>query len=516
MSTVKAGAVEPLTVFVKAAADEQPLTGSTNLRVEVRRANTPNVNYHLDFADGTLKAAGWTTKRATLTEVNATDAPGWYEYVTAGDVHGLDTTTLPNGVYVLTFREITTTLALGAPVVGVGELRVGGSIENLDTRLPDALDGGNMPSKVITIADGAITAASIATDAITNAKIAAGAIGASEAPLLANLDTNVGSRAAPGAAMDLVDNAVDAGAIAVSGVTKLQNGLATSAALVDLQADTDDIQARLPSSLTAQGRMRVHVEALDANVITAAAVATDAIDADAIAGSAVTEITAGLPTAVQIADALLDRTVGTRPAGSAGEALGRVDVLVSSRLAALSYTAPPTAGAVATAVDTTLSAAHGGGSWATATGFAQAGDPMTLTSGERTAIATAVNTTLGGAHGSGSWTTATGFAVPGSPMALTSDERDAVAAAAGSSSATAVWAAPVVDAGQGTRGRELHRLYQLGFNRQELSAFGGGLFTLYDNDHTTTLLTVAIRDVDGSAIAVPLTSPARRAEAVFA
>jgi hypothetical protein len=41
------------------------------------------------------------------------------------------------------------------------------------------------------------------------------------------------------------------------------------------------------------------------------------------------------------------------------------------------------------ALQTALNSAHGAGSWATATGFAVAGDAMTLTSGERTAIATA-------------------------------------------------------------------------------------------------------------------------------
>ncbi|MES2342305.1 MAG: hypothetical protein V4597_11550 [Pseudomonadota bacterium] len=42
------------------------------------------------------------------------------------------------------------------------------------------------------------------------------------------------------------------------------------------------------------------------------------------------------------------------------------------------------------ALQTALASAHGAGSWATATGFAVAGDAMTLTSGERNAVAAAL------------------------------------------------------------------------------------------------------------------------------
>jgi len=44
------------------------------------------------------------------------------------------------------------------------------------------------------------------------------------------------------------------------------------------------------------------------------------------------------------------------------------------------------------ALNTSLSSVHGSGSWATATGFAVAGDAMTLTSGERNSVADAVLT----------------------------------------------------------------------------------------------------------------------------
>jgi hypothetical protein len=104
---------------------------------------------------------------------------------------------------------------------------------------------------------------------------------------------------------------------------------------------------------------------------------------------------------------------GAFAGGTAGNILGnRLDVVLSTRS---SHTAGD--------VDTQLSGVHGAGSWATATGFAVAGDAMTLTAGERTTLSGVVDTTLVAAHGAGSWQTATGFAVAGDAMTLTPAER---------------------------------------------------------------------------------------------
>ena len=56
-----------------------------------------------------------------------------------------------------------------------------------------------------------------------------------------------------------------------------------------IQADTDDIQTRLPAALVG-GRIDASVGAMAAAVVTAAAVATGAIDADALAADAGTEL----------------------------------------------------------------------------------------------------------------------------------------------------------------------------------------------------------------------------------
>lgn len=61
----------------------------------------------------------------------------------------------------------------------------------------------------------------------------------------------------------------------------------------DIIGDTNDIQTRLPAALVG-GRIDANVGAMDAGVVTAAAVATGAVDADALATDAVNEIADGL------------------------------------------------------------------------------------------------------------------------------------------------------------------------------------------------------------------------------
>lgn len=181
---------------------------------------------------------------------------------------------------------------------------------------------------------------------------------------------------------------------------QVEAAIASASAIVTLQADTDDIQTRLPAALVS-GRMDSSVGAMAANVLTATAIATDAITAakiaaDAIGASelaadAVTEIQSGLSTltaagvrtAVGLATANLDTQLDALPTnaelttalGTADDATlaaiaalnnistaqvntevdtaladvgltttitGRIDAAISTRLASGSYTAPPT------------------------------------------------------------------------------------------------------------------------------------------------------------------------------
>jgi len=100
-----------------------------------------------------------------------------------------------------------------------------------------------------------------------------------------------------------------------------------------VQADTDNIQTRLPGSLVA-GRMDSYVGSMAAGVIVAATVATGAIDADALAADAVAEIqSAILSDATPFPGANINATISSRSHHSPAD------------------------------VDTQLSATHGAGSW---------------------------------------------------------------------------------------------------------------------------------------------------------
>lgn len=83
---------------------------------------------------------------------------------------------------------------------------------------------------------------------------------------------------------------VDADALAADAVAEIQSGLATAAALANAQTDIDDIQARLPAALVG-GRMDSDVGAMQ----------TDVVDANALAADAVAEIQAGLATSAALA-----------------------------------------------------------------------------------------------------------------------------------------------------------------------------------------------------------------------
>jgi hypothetical protein len=181
-----------------------------------------------------------------------------------------------------------------------------------------------LPGETVTVeslAANAITAASIAADAVTELQA-----GLATAAAVADVQTDandiqarlpaalVGGRidASVGA---MANDTITAAAINADAVTELQAGLATSSALADVQtdvdglttavaavqADTDNLQTRIPAALIS-GRMDAHVGAMGAGVVTAAAVADDAIDAGALSASAVAEIQNGLVTSVDLGD----------------------------------------------------------------------------------------------------------------------------------------------------------------------------------------------------------------------
>lgn len=75
-----------------------PLIGKTDIKVDVRRVSD---GMFFDFADSTFKGSGWTTRQATMTEVDSTNAPGVYQYT-------LDTALLPSNdeVYAVVVDQV--------------------------------------------------------------------------------------------------------------------------------------------------------------------------------------------------------------------------------------------------------------------------------------------------------------------------------------------------------------------------------------------------------------------------
>jgi hypothetical protein len=135
----------------------------------------------------------------------------------------------------------------------VGVKKLGGTDRTIAwaLRKDDGAVSGTFDANVVSMASDVITAAAIATDAIGSAELAA------------------------------------------SAVSEIQSGLATAAALATVQADTDDIQTRLPAALVG-GRIDASVGAMASGVLTAAAIAADAITAAKIAADVGTEIAAAV------------------------------------------------------------------------------------------------------------------------------------------------------------------------------------------------------------------------------
>lgn len=190
------------------------------------------------------------------------------------------------------------------------------------------------------IADNAVTANKIASQAITAAKIAAEAITASTFAV----------------------DAIISDVLADSAITEIQSGLATSAALATVQADTDNIQTRLPASLVG-GRIDASVGAMASDTLTAAALAADAV----------TEIQAGLATAAALTTVQADTDdIQTRLPAALVD--GKMNSFVDSMKTDALSSAAVSAGAV-----TKIQA-----------GLAVPGDAMALTSDERTTLTDAI------------------------------------------------------------------------------------------------------------------------------
>lgn len=185
--------------------------------------------------------------------------------------------------------QANTKLLKSSPTIAAGDFKVsidGGALANLAT-LPTVTPAA---SKMVKIS---LSAAEMTGDNIT--VICSDAAGAEWCDLSLNIQTaarqidDLAYPATSGRSM-VVDAAglVDANAVKVG-----PTGAGTAQTAGDVIGDTNDIQARLPAALVG-GRIDSSVGAMAADTLTAAAIATNAIDADALAASAISEIQSGL------------------------------------------------------------------------------------------------------------------------------------------------------------------------------------------------------------------------------
>ncbi len=355
----------------------------------------PTVATNLDAAVSSRAATG----DAMALTTGAVDAI-WDEDVvaahTTGDTAGERLATAANGGGGLTQQQVRDAMKL-APTAGAA---AAGSV---DEHLDDVLaDTAAMQPTIATNLDAAsstlATSAEIASLndlAIADVQTALTNQGytAARAPNLDNADAAVSTRAAPGDAMDLAADAVDAAAVAASAVTEIQNGLATSA---EVGALNDIDQAGVQAALTAQGFTAARAPNLD-NLDAASSTLATAANATANQSAILLRFTAvegaTFDTSTDSLEAIRDRGDAAWSGGGGG-GLTQQEVRDAMKLA-------PSAGAAATgSVDEHLDDILADTAViqplvssfldAAVSSRSATGDAMTLTAGERTSIATAV------------------------------------------------------------------------------------------------------------------------------
>jgi len=347
-----------------------PLTGLATVVVKIWRASD---GYFYDFNDDTFKASGHTSITASMTQFDATNAPGVYYYV-------FDTSAITNAVASgdVYHYQIDETGGSAKNVPQDAEVLVGDWVDHLDADISsraapgdamdlvtDAVDSAAVATSGVneirdailsdsTPFDGADVAAILADTAAIDARLPSDP--ADESNQLAQ---HAATQAAVAALNDLSSAGVQA-AMTAQGYTaarapnldNLDQQLSTTESnirgvdsddLKNLSDQIDDVQGRLPAALVG-GRIDADVGAVQASVIDAAAIATGAIDADALATDAIAEIATYLETGgpnphgtgawdavgagltqQQVRDALKLAPTGGAPAGgSVDEALDEI------------------------------------------------------------------------------------------------------------------------------------------------------------------------------------------------
>jgi hypothetical protein len=103
------------------------ITGLSDIVVSIRRISD---DFFYDFSDDTFKTSGWTTKEQTLSEVDATDAPGEYAY--SWDTSAITNETA-NDTYVIKVEQSPLDAARNVPQYG--EIKAGQYVDYIDASI---------------------------------------------------------------------------------------------------------------------------------------------------------------------------------------------------------------------------------------------------------------------------------------------------------------------------------------------------------------------------------------------
>jgi hypothetical protein len=240
-----------------------------------------------------------------------------------------------------------------------GHIGVGSTGEAL-SYLDAAITSRAAPGAQMALTPAALAATA---DAVLDETLAGHVTPGTTGEAVARLDVAVSTRAAPGAAMTLAANAVDSAAIAATGAAEIADAvwdevLSGHTGVGSAGAAAARVDVAVSSRAAPGDAMDLITDAVDANALAASAAGeiADAVWEEPIAdhsgtvGSTAEALNAagGGVTPAQVADAVWDELLaGHVVAGSAGEAAARLDAAVTTRAApgdAMTLTAPAVAG----------------------------------------------------------------------------------------------------------------------------------------------------------------------------
>ncbi len=416
------------------------ITGAT-LALKIWRSSD---GQFLDFSDSTFKAAGHGSITTMMTEHSASNNAGvYYADIPIASI----TNPVADDVYSYRIDQTAgSTTATNLPALG--EVRIGRWVDTINA---------NLDTTMSSRATNSGAASSVWGTSVP------GAFGSGTAGF--NLDVAVSTRATPGAAMTLANDAISAAALASDAVAEIQNGLATSTEVGNVPSNVWGTS--LPGAFgagTAGANLDVatSTRAVAGDAMTLAA---DSVNAAAIAADAVAELQSGLATASNLA------TVAANVLATPGAVWD---------VATASHTTPNTFGHFLSVRLDVASSTR-----------AAPGDAMTLAADAITAMTIS---------GSGVTTIQSGLATTVSVEAVPA----------------AVWSVEQAgySSGTSTFGWALRTLRMMATNRLAEVPGAPGTLTVYDDDGATAFLTYNLTDFNGNLVLGVAGAPARRAAGV--